>query len=59
MRILPQTRVWPQYRALMLSAFEAIWAGASVPDELARVETRVQTLLDLAAERRRQREAKA
>jgi multiple sugar transport system substrate-binding protein len=53
--ILPQTRVWQQYADMTAGAFDRVWSGEPVRPVLLGVEQRVQTLLDLAAERRRQR----
>ena len=53
----PQTRVWKQYADRIGSAFDSIWAGADVRNELQEVQDRVQHLLDLASERRQQRKA--
>jgi multiple sugar transport system substrate-binding protein len=55
-RILPQTRVWQQYADMTLGAFQSIWQGAAPEPILRDVETRVQQLIDLAAERRAERE---
>ncbi len=54
-QILPQTRVWQQYADMTIGAFDRIWSGESVRPILAEVETRAQSLMDLAALRRRQR----
>lgn len=55
-QILPQTRVWQQYADMTLGAFQSIWQGAAPAPILRDVETRVQQLIDLAAERRAERE---
>ncbi|MHC5023160.1 MAG: extracellular solute-binding protein [Planctomycetota bacterium] len=51
----PRTRVWPQYAAMIKTAFDAIWIGADVRTELASVQGRVQDLIDQSERRRRQR----
>jgi ABC-type glycerol-3-phosphate transport system substrate-binding protein len=55
-QILPQTRVWQQYADMTLGAFQSIWQGAATEPILRDVEARVQQLIDLAAERRAERE---
>lgn len=58
-QVAPRTRVWPQYAALIQSAFDAIWAGADVAATLRRTQAQVQALLETAALRRRQRRGPA
>lgn len=54
-RIQPRTRAWKQYNDMMIAAFEAIWAGADVKATLMGVQSRVQEVVDLSAERLKQR----
>lgn len=54
----PRTRIWKQYSDMIGSAFEAIWAGADVTDQLRTTEARVQELLDTVARRREQRRSR-
>jgi ABC-type glycerol-3-phosphate transport system substrate-binding protein len=56
---VPKTRVWKQYSDLIIAAFDAIWAGGDPSAELARVQSRAQEVIDLAARRRAQREPQA
>jgi multiple sugar transport system substrate-binding protein len=54
-RIQPRTRAWKQYNDMMIAAFEAIWGGAEVGTTLRGVQTRVQEVIDVSAERLKQR----
>ncbi len=54
-RVQPRTRAWKEYNDLITAAFDSIWAGADVPTELTKVQSRVQEVIDASALRLRQR----
>jgi ABC-type glycerol-3-phosphate transport system substrate-binding protein len=54
-RIQPRTRAWKEYNDLVMAAFEAIWSGADVSLQLAQAQARTQKVMDLSAERLRER----
>ena len=54
-RIQPRTRAWKEYNDLIMAAFDAIWAGADVQSQLNQVQARTQRVIDLSAQRLKQR----